>query len=374
MSLIRILLDVDDAPKSFEEFEATSKSRRPSGAARGVLDKGRSSPSSSNNNSASHSLLPPVVFPGSIALEQLPEVRFNAHCIDGLATPDMGWPGIFGVTTTGEVHIVPQGRIDVAKANDYLGKIKASTSTAREIRVLRLTPPSASDEPAFLKVAQYYDQHQRFGVMKPAYGKVHPSVKDFYLVTVRKNGPLPVYISRSRFTHFTQLVDEQHLADRSLAGSQDLTLVLVIVRHNEGPSKHHHSRADATPEYGRGSPAQRTPQPQYSQTPPTYYATPLQQAPPPPPPPPPAAAAAAPPSVPSAPPTWAPPPPSQFAPAPWTSANQQQYSLAPWARQDFAPAAPVHPPPPPPVPPPPPAAAAAAAAAASYQPAPWTQR
>lgn len=74
------------------------------------------------------------------------------------------------------------GRIEPKTVWDYLGKVKKLPG--KELSVLRF---SSTNEAAYFSLFSYLHSRQRYGVIKsPA-----PNIKDFYLITVEANRPLP---------------------------------------------------------------------------------------------------------------------------------------------------------------------------------------
>lgn len=74
------------------------------------------------------------------------------------------------------------GRIEPKTVWDYLGKVKKLPG--KELVVLRF---SSSNESAYFTLFSYLHTRQRYGVIKSPC----PTIKDFYLITVEANRPLP---------------------------------------------------------------------------------------------------------------------------------------------------------------------------------------
>lgn len=74
------------------------------------------------------------------------------------------------------------GRIEPKTVWDYLGKVKKLPG--KELVVLRF---SSTNESAYFTLFSYLHTRQRYGVIKSS----SPTIKDFYLITVEANRPLP---------------------------------------------------------------------------------------------------------------------------------------------------------------------------------------
>lgn len=74
------------------------------------------------------------------------------------------------------------GRIEPKTVWDYLGKVKKIPG--KELVVLRF---SSTNESAYFTLFSYLHTRQRYGVIKSSC----PTIKDFYLITVEANRPLP---------------------------------------------------------------------------------------------------------------------------------------------------------------------------------------
>lgn len=148
--------------------------------------------------------------------------RFNARAKYAAgATPDalhLTWQSLIP-------HELPiSGRIDPAKANDYLCGLQYSTTS--DVIVVTVTQPDTgnfADALEFGKVFKYFKERNRYGVITQ---QAEPAIKDIYLIPLDQGDELPEML---------KLLEEKTIGDEHGRIQERMLMIPIVIKNTELP-------------------------------------------------------------------------------------------------------------------------------------------
>lgn len=147
--------------------------------------------------------------------------RFNARAKYAAgATPDalhLTWQSLI------PKDLPISGRIDPAKANEYLCGLQYSTTS--DVIVVTVTQPEGSLQDAieFDRVFKYFKDRKRYGVITQ---QVEPAIKDIYLIPLDQGDDLPEML---------KLLEEKSIGDENGRIVERMLMIPIVVKNTELP-------------------------------------------------------------------------------------------------------------------------------------------
>jgi len=158
---------------------------------------------------------PEIIWRGTVIMDSIATFSGSAKHVAGAdltVTTQMRWHEILQK----ELRIA--GRIDQAKANEYLCSLRYSPPT--DVVIVNVTPAGETAASGFRDMFEYFHSKTRYGVLT---NKGSGNIRDTYLVPVATNDPLPDFIIN---------LEGHHIAEVRV---ENIMLVVLVIRNEWQP-------------------------------------------------------------------------------------------------------------------------------------------
>ncbi|EGD79768.1 hypothetical protein PTSG_10753 [Salpingoeca rosetta] len=167
------------------------------------------------------------VWSGTVSMPEVASVQMRGQLCFG---PSADLANVLGS------HIKQAGRIRPAQVWSYIGKLRKTAS--KTYYLVALTPETDDDEMPFVTLFEYFRSRDRLGVC----GEVQPSIKDAYLLPMKKGEQLPAELQKLRLKQTHALPDADHLLAVIISNERSSSSSSTRRRSHHSSASHHHRR------------------------------------------------------------------------------------------------------------------------------------